>query len=104
MANTAQQRHLILLEPHPRTAAVSEASTPKLGLDFFDGDGEARRKALDDYRQGLTMRFPSSQVTKHVISLRGDVVRAGRVGDRAWSARATIESGNGSVRTATTKR
>src|SRR5690606_13958229 len=60
-----QQRHLVLLEAHPRPAAVAEPAAGQLGLHVVDRHREPGRQALDDHHEALAVRLAGGEVAQH---------------------------------------
>ena len=71
VANTAEQRDLVLLEAHPRAAAVAETAATEFGLHVFDGDLETRRQTFDDDNEAFAMRLAGGQVAQHGHEVTG---------------------------------
>lgn len=70
MANTAQQRYLILFKSHSRATTKAETSTSELSLNFINGYGQTSGQTLDNYRQGLSVGLARSEVTQHGVKSR----------------------------------
>ena len=52
MADATEQRDLVGLEAHPRTAAEAEAAASQLALHLFRRHGQPGRQPLDDDDEG----------------------------------------------------
>ena len=77
MADAADQRQLVDLEPLARPAAVAEAATGELGLDVLDRDGQPGRQPLDDDHERLPVRLAGGEVAEHGAQVTGGAPRPG---------------------------
>jgi len=73
VADPADQRDLVGLEPLPRAASVPEATSGHLGLHLFDRDLQPGGQSLDDDHECLAMGFAGGEVSKHRKQVSGDV-------------------------------
>ncbi len=55
VADTADQRELVLFESHARPAPVAESATGQFVLDLLDGDRQSGREPLDDDDEALAV-------------------------------------------------
>ena len=69
MAHPAEELDVVALEAHAGTAAEAEATAGELVADLVDGDGQARRQALDHHREGGAVGLTGGQVTQHADDL-----------------------------------
>ena len=65
VTHPAEQRDLVLLELHPRAAAVAEAAAGELGGDVGRGHRNTCRQSFEDGNQGGTMRFTCGEPAQH---------------------------------------
>ena len=77
MADTAEDRDLVLFEAHARAAAIAETAAAQFALDPLDRHDEAGRQTLDDDREGLTVGFTGGEVAKHGRKSTGGVTEPG---------------------------
>ena len=69
VADAAGDRELVLLELHPRAAAVAELATREIGLDRGARDGDAGGQALHDGDEFGAVRFAGREHAEHWSSL-----------------------------------
>ena len=65
VAHAADDRDLVLLEPHAGPAAVAEAPPGQLVLHLLHGDGQPGRQALDDHDERPPVRLTRRQEPEH---------------------------------------
>ena len=65
MTDAREEPDLVLLEAHPRTAAVAEAAAGQLGADVFDRDLHPGGQALDDDDERLAVGLTGGQEAQH---------------------------------------
>ena len=89
VADTAEQREIVLLELLARPAAVAEPPASHLGLDLLDRDRQPGGQALDDHDESLAVRFAGGEVTQ--ASAQGYWPRDAN--SRSAAAHITVASG-----------
>ena len=83
-----RERQLVLLELHPRAAAVAELAACEVGLDGVARDRDARGQTLHDGDEFGAVRFAGREHAEHWSSLpraRADAAR--RAAPAAWPRR-----------------
>ena len=63
--HAAEDRDLVLLERHPRAAAVAEPAARQRVGEVVGGDADAGRHPLEDRHQGGTVGLACSQPSEH---------------------------------------
>ena len=67
--HSGEHGHLVLLEFHPRAAAVAQAASAQLFGDVIGGDGDAGDHAFDHGHQRTAVGFTGSGPSQHVSHL-----------------------------------
>ena len=69
VADPADERDLVGLEPHPGPAAVAEAAPGELAGDLRCRDRQPGRQALDDHHEGLAVGLSRGEEPEHRANL-----------------------------------
>ena len=72
VADAAEELHLVLLEAHPRAAAVAQPPAGQLRLDRPRRYRQPRGQALDDHDEGLAVGLTGGQEAEHEPKLPAD--------------------------------
>ena len=68
MAHTAEELHVVALEPHARAPAEAEPAPGELGRHVVDQDRETGGEPLDDHRERGAVGLTGRQVAQHTYT------------------------------------